>query len=110
MDLEDQGAIKKAVEKEGSENMVVLLGSPLPEAAEMYAETVTSGDPTYAGPLAQISLRLPVYHVFEPEIKKLIPPEVYSEQVEMSEMVLPSKELCSRVKAVRDRAGVTGVE
>ncbi len=35
MDLEDQGLIKAVVEKEGAENMVVLLGSPEPEAAEM---------------------------------------------------------------------------
>ena len=109
MDLEDQGAIKTTVEEEGRENMVVLLGAPAPEAAEMYAETVTSGDPTYAGPLAGVSLRLPVYHIFEPEIKKLIPPEVYSEQVEMMEMALPSEELCARVKAVRDRASIAGI-
>ncbi len=109
MDLEDQGAIKATVEKEGSENLVVLLGSPQPEAAEMYAETVISGDPTYAGSLAGVSLRLPVYHIFEPEIKQLIPPEVYGEQVEMLEMALPVEELCSRVKAVREIAGITGI-
>lgn len=106
MDLEDQGSIKDVVEKEGPENVILLLGSPEPAAAEMYAETVTTGDPTYAGPLAGVSLRLPVYHIFEPEFKELIPPEVYREQVEMAEMVLPADELWTRVKQVRERAGI----
>ena len=91
----------------GSENVAVILGSPDPEAAEMYAETVTLGDPTYAGPLAGISLKLPVYFIFEPEIKKQIPTDVFREQVEMMEMVLPSEEICARVKGVREKAGVS---
>jgi betaine reductase len=106
MDLEDQGAIKAKVEELGPAELVVILGSPDPEAAEMYAETVTIGDPTYAGPLAGVQLGLPVYYIFEPEIKEQIPPEVYGEQVEMMEMVLPSDEICQRVKAVREKAGL----
>lgn len=106
MDLEDQGTIKAKVEEVGKDDLVVVLGSPDPEAAEMYAETVTVGDPTYAGPLAGVSLRLPVYYVFEPEIKRQIPPDVYREQVEMMEMVLPTEEICARVKSVREKAGL----
>lgn len=104
MDLEDQGAIKAKIEEIGSEDVVVILGSPDPDAAQMYAETVTVGDPTYAGPLAGVALKLPVYCIFEPEIKQQIPPEVYSEQVELMEMVLPSQDICARVKAVREQA------
>lgn len=104
MSLEDQGAIKAKIEEIGRDDVVVILGSPDAEAAEMYAETVTLGDPTYAGPLAGVSLRLPVYFIFEPEIKQQIPPEVYQEQVEMMEMVLPSEEIGARVRAVRERA------
>jgi glycine reductase len=106
MDLEDQGAIKAKVEEVGNDNLVVILGSPDPEAAEMYAETVTTGDPTYAGPLAGVSLRLPVYCIFEPEIKQQIPPEVYREQVGIMEMVLPAEEICARVRNARERAGL----
>ena len=103
MDLEDQGRIKaKAAEIDN--DVVVILGSPSAEAAEMYAETVTLGDPTYAGPLAGVSLRLPVYYILEPEIKRQIPAEVYRDQVEMMEMVLPGDEICARVKAVREKA------
>jgi betaine reductase len=50
-------------------------------------------------------LRLPVYFIFEPEIKEQIPPEVYRDQVEMMEMVLPSEEIVERVKAVREKMG-----
>jgi glycine/sarcosine/betaine reductase complex component A len=103
MGLEDQGVIKAKVDEIGVNDIVVVLGSPDPEAAEMYAETVTLGDPTYAGPLAGVSLRLPVYFIFEPEIKEQIPPEVYRDQVEMMEMVLPSEEIIERVKSIREK-------
>lgn len=103
MDLEDQGRIKAKVEEVGHGDLVVILGSPSVEAAEMYAETVTAGDPTYAGPLTGIALRLPVYYISEPEIKEQIPREVYRDQVEMMEMVLPSEEIGARVKAVREK-------
>lgn len=51
MDLENQQRVKDAAEKYGAENVVVILGSSDPEGAEIYAETVTLGDPTFAGPL-----------------------------------------------------------
>ncbi len=103
MDLEDQGRIKAKVEEVGASEIMVVLGSPSIEAAEMYAETVTFGDPTYAGPLAGIALAVPVYYICEPEIKLQIPPEVYRDQVEMMEMVLPSEEIAARVRAIRER-------
>ncbi len=103
MDLEDQGAIKQKVEEVGEKDLMVILGSPDPETADMYAQVVTVGDPTYAGPLAGVSLRLPVYHIFEPEIKQQIPPAIYGEQVEMMEMALLGEEICARVKAIREK-------
>jgi len=109
MDLEEQGSIKDVVEKEGQTDLVVLLGSPEPEAAEMFATTVTSGDPTYAGPLAGVPLGIPVYHIFEPEFKRLIPPEVYRAQAEMAEMSLPAEELAAKVRSIREQAGVKGI-
>jgi glycine reductase len=102
MDLEDQGAIKSKVEELGRDNVVVILGSPDPEAAAMYATTVTQGDPTYAGPLTGVSLKLPVYFISEQEVKDQIPQEVYRDQIEMMEMALPTAEICARVKDVRD--------
>ena len=68
MDLDDQASIQHVVDEVGTQDLVVLLGSPNPQSAELYAATVTMGNPTFAGPLAGIPLGLPVYHVLEPEI------------------------------------------
>lgn len=103
MDLEEQGAIKRVVEENGRDGIVVVLGSPDPDSAQIYAETVTTGDPTFAGPLAGVSLGLPVYHMFEPEIKAQVDPRVYREQVGMMEMVLDTEKLIEAVRAVRAR-------
>ncbi len=103
MDMEDQGIIKKTVDENDLKNLVVVLGSPDPESAEIYAETVTTGDPTFAGPLAGVSLGLPVYHILEPEIKELIDPEVYQQQVGVMEMVLDAKSICESVRKIRER-------
>ena len=62
--------------------------SKLAEAAGLAAETVTNGDPTWAGPLAGVQLGLTVYHVCEDEIKAEVDPAVYDEQVGMMEMVM----------------------
>ena len=49
MDLENQKRIKEATEKFGAENLVVVIGAAEAEAAGLAAETVTAGDPTFAG-------------------------------------------------------------
>ena len=69
MDLQNQQRIVDAAEKYGAENCVVILGSSDAEGAEIYAETVTNGDPTFAGPLAGVPLGRAVYHVFDEEIR-----------------------------------------
>ena len=40
----------------GPDGIVAILGSPDAESAEMFAETISLGDPTYAGALARVSL------------------------------------------------------
>jgi glycine/sarcosine/betaine reductase complex component A len=103
MDLEDQGIIKKMVDEQSDKDVVmVILGSPDEKSAEIYAETVTNGDPTYAGPLAGVSLRLPVYHIIEDEVKEHIDPEVYQQQVGMMEMVLDKEAITKIVKQIRE--------
>ena len=54
MDLENQKRVKEFVEQYGAENIVVLLGAAEGEGAGLAAETVTNGDPTFAGPLAGV--------------------------------------------------------
>ena len=102
MDLENQNRVKEAAEKYGAENVLVLLGGAEAETAGLAAETVTAGDPTWAGPLAGVSLGLKVYHILEEEVKAEIDPEVYDEQIGMMEMVLDGDAINAEIKAMRD--------
>lgn len=102
MDLQNQQRVKDAAEKFGAENVVVLLGSSDAEGAEIYAETVTVGDPTFAGPLAGVSLGLCVYHVFDDVIKAEADPAAWEEQVGMMEMVLDTAKLAAAVGKMRE--------
>ena len=102
MDLENQNRVKEATEKYGAENVLVLLGGAEAETAGLAAETVTAGDPTWAGPLAGVSLGLKVYHVLEEDVKAEIDPDVYDDQIGMMEMVLDGDATNAEIKAMRD--------
>lgn len=102
MDLENQKRVKDLTEKYGAENMIVLIGGAEAESAGLAAETVTAGDPTFAGPLAGVPLGLKVYHAVEPEFKESVDADVYDEQIGMMEMVLDVDEIVAEVKAMRD--------
>ncbi|MBM7624360.1 hypothetical protein JOC26_001916 [Sporohalobacter salinus] len=103
MDLENQKRVKEITEEHGAENVVVVLGGAEPEASGLAAETVTNGDPTFAGPLAGVQLGLRVYHVLEPEIKEEIDEEVYEEQISMMEMVLEVDDIVDEVALYRGK-------
>ena len=103
MDLQNQQRVIDAAKQHGAENVVVLLGSSDAEGAGIYAETVTAGDPTFAGPLAGVSLGLLVYHVFDEAIKAEADACVWQEQVGMMEMVLDTAKLAGSVAAMRDQ-------
>ena len=81
---------------------MVILGSPTPESAEVYARTVTQGDPSWVGPLAGVALGLPVFHILEPEIKDQFDAAVYDEQVGIMEAVLDVDDLIAAVRRVRE--------
>ncbi|SMG49095.1 betaine reductase [Dethiosulfovibrio salsuginis] len=103
MDLQNQQRVKDAAEKYGAENVVVVLGSSDAEGAEIYAETVCNGDPTYAGPLAGVPLGLAVYDIFEQEIRDEADPEEWENQISMMEMVLEPEALAEAVKGIREQ-------
>jgi glycine reductase len=103
MDMENQTAIKRLVDENGADNLVVVLGAADLEGAEITAETVTVGDPSFAGPLAGVSLRLPVYHILEPEVKKAIPKDVYQEQAGFMEMVVDTEQIGQKFKDIREK-------
>jgi glycine reductase len=85
----------------GTQDMVVLLGTPNAESSKLYGLTVTEGDPSWAGVLAGVRLELPVYHITEPEIKSQVDPQVYEEQVGLIEMVLDTGEIIETMHKVR---------
>ena len=103
MDLENQKRVKDFTEQYGAENICVLLGAAEGEGASLAAETVSAGDPTYAGPLTGVSLGLTVYHVCEPEIKVEFDEGVYDDQVSMMEMVLDVDDIVSEMSSIREQ-------
>jgi betaine reductase len=102
MDLENQKRVKALAEQYGPENIIVILGAAEGEAAGLAAETVTAGDPTYAGPLAGVQLGLKVYHACEPEVKDEVDSAVYDEQISMMEMVLDVDDIIKEMSTIRD--------
>ncbi len=104
MDLEDQVTIKKVVDQQGHDGVVVVLGSPDADSAGIYVETVTTGDPTFAGPLAGTALMLPVYHILEDKLKELVDPKIYEEQVGMMEIVLDKEAIIKSMDTYRPKS------
>jgi glycine/sarcosine/betaine reductase complex component A len=99
MGLEDQAAVKRVAEEQG--DVIVLLGTPDAESTHTLAQTVVAGDPSYAGPLAGVPLGLPVFHVFEAEVKAQIAPDVYEAQVALMEMSLETDAILGGLQEVR---------
>lgn len=101
MDLEIQKRVKEFAETENRDNLIVILGGAEAEAAGLASETVLSGDPTFAGPLAGVALNLQVYHVVEPIIKDNCDATVYDDQIGMMEMVLDVEAICNEMDEIR---------
>ena len=102
MDLENQKRVKEFAEQYGAENIVVLLGAAEGEGAGLAAETVTNGDPTFAGPLAGVQLGLRVYHICEDGVKSEVDEGVYDEQISMMEMVLDVDDITKEMTTIRE--------
>lgn len=105
MDLDDQANVNRLAGETGKDEMIVLLGQPDPNSAGLFAETVTRGDPTWAGPLAGVPLGLPVYHILEEEIKETMDPDLYQEHVGLMELSADVEEIVKWVKFYREGGG-----
>ena len=101
--MENKKKVKDLAEKHGAEKILGHLGAAEAESAGLAAETVTAGDPTFAGPLAGVSLGLAVYHVVEDAIKSTVAEDVYEDQVGMMEMVLECDEIAEEMTAIREQ-------
>lgn len=105
MDLENQQRVKDLTEKHGAENVVILIGAAEAEAAGLAAETVTNGDPTFAGPLAGVQLGLRVFHAVEETFKSAVDEGIYDDQIGMMEMVLEVDEIIEEMEEIRGEFG-----
>lgn len=92
------------MDQHGATDLVVILGAPDSETTAIYAETVTAGDPTYAGPLAGVSLNLPVFHVLESMVKEQVDAAVYEREVGAMEYALETDEIRAAMATFRTPA------
>lgn len=83
--------------------MVVIIGAPDANSSELYAETLTNGDPSWAGPLAGVKLELPVFHIMEPEIVSQVDPVLYKEHLELMEIALDVEKITEGLNRVRKK-------
>ena len=102
--MESQAQIKRLAEELGKENLVIVLGASDIESAEIAAETLTVGDPSFAGPLAGVSLGLPIYHILEPEVKAAIPEKFTRSRQGIIAMIVDTERWRRAFKAIRDAA------
>ena len=100
--MENQARIKELAERHEKRDVVVVLGISDPESVKLLAETVTLGDPSYAGALGGVQSGLPVYHILEPELKAQVDPEIYQQQVGMMELVLDVPKLIEPLRKIRE--------
>jgi hypothetical protein len=81
--------------------VVVLLGCPDADSTEIFGMTVTTGDPTFAGPLAGVALGLPVYHVIEDDVRAVAPADVYESEVGLLAIALDKTAIEEALARVR---------
>jgi glycine/sarcosine/betaine reductase complex component A len=103
MNFENQGVIKRLADQYGPENLAVVLGNGEANGVEVFAETVTQGDPSYAGPLAGVALKIPVYHVLEEEVLSALPDYLREEKLQLSLLVIDVEPMHQLLKTAREK-------
>jgi len=111
MDPENQTQVKNIAERAEQDkisrsDIIVVLGASDLDGVMISAETVTSGDPTFSGPLAGVSLGLPVYHILEPEVKAVVPEDVYEENIGIWALAVEQEKIDKigqELKALREK-------
>src|SRR5207237_1030612 len=103
MNFENQGIIKRLADQYGPENLAVVLGNGEADGVEVFAETVTQDDPSDGGPLAGVSLKIPVYHVLEDEVMAVIPENLREEKLQLSSLVIDVEPMHQVLKAAREK-------
>jgi betaine reductase len=103
MNFENQGVIKRLADQYGPENLTVVLGNGEANGVEVFAETVTQGDPSYAGPLAGVALKIPVFHVLEGEVMDQVPQALRDEKLKLSALVIDVEPMHQALQTAREK-------
>ena len=103
MNFENQGVIKRLADQYGPENLAVVLGNGEASGVEVFAETVTEGDPSYAGPLAGVALKIPVYHVLEEDVMAVVPEAIREKKLQLSSLVIDVEPMRQVLQAAREK-------
>jgi len=103
MNFENQGVIKRLADQYGPENLTVVLGNGEANGVEIFAETVTQGDPSYAGPLAGVALKIPVYHVLEEAVMGRVPEALREAKLHLSTLVIDVEPMRQALEASRQK-------
>src|SRR4026207_1125930 len=101
MNFENQGVIKRLADQYGPENLTVALGNGEANGVEVFAETVTAGDPSYAGPLAGVALKIPVYHCLENEVTAGGPDQFGEKKLQLSSLFIDIEPMHQVLEASR---------
>jgi glycine reductase len=103
MNFENQGIIKRLADQYGPENLAVVIGNGEAGGVEVFAETVIDGDPTYAGPLAGVSLKIPVYHILEEEVLRVVPETLREQKLQLASLVIDVAAMGQVLKTAREK-------
>lgn len=80
-----------------------MFGLNEPANLRIMATTFKEGDPSYAGALGGIALRLKSHHIFE--LKDVIPEDVWAEEMAFEELEAGDElieEICQTMREVRE--------
>ncbi|MBW1791200.1 MAG: hypothetical protein JRJ14_02860 [Deltaproteobacteria bacterium] len=92
--------MKKLAEKYGTDNLIIVLGINQLSTIEIMTRTFKSGDPSYAGPLAGVTLGLDSYHILE--FKEHIPIDVWEQEMGMYELEIEEEVQESILKTMKE--------
>jgi betaine reductase len=81
----------------------VVLGNGEANGVEVFAETVTEGDPSFAGPLAGVALKIPVYHMLEADVMGQVPESLREEKLQLSSLVIDIEPMHQVLEASRQK-------
>jgi glycine reductase len=103
MNFENQGVIKRLADQYGPENLAVVLGNGEANGVEVFAETVTQGDPSYAGPLAGGARKIHGYLGLDEEILSALPDKLREEKLQLSSLVIDVEPMHQLLLAAREK-------